>query len=50
MGKQKGIKIKLDNQGRIILPSCIRKELNFNKNEILYVYLTENGVFITKNV
>jgi len=39
---------RLDGQGRVILPSHIRKRLNLAKNSAVTIDMTEDGVILIK--
>ena len=49
LGNTRGLKIRLDNLGRIVIPMEFRKELNIKREDKLSIYLLEDGVYITKN-
>lgn len=46
--KISGIQRKLDKLGRIVLPSEYRKELGFEKQESLEIFLGVEGILIRK--
>lgn len=48
LGNTRGIKRPLDNLGRVVIPKEFRKELNFNKDDELQVFLLDDGIYITK--
>lgn len=48
LGETRGIKRKLDNLGRIVIPKEFRESLKFSKNEELEVYLLQDGIFVRK--
>lgn len=45
-GETIGLKRKLDNLGRIVLPSEFRKELGVGDKDEVEIYLLENGFFL----
>ena len=45
-GETIGLKRKLDNLGRIVLPSEFRKELGIEDKDEVEIYLLENGFFL----
>lgn len=49
LGNTRGLKRRLDNLGRIVIPMEFRKELNIKREDKLSIYLLEDGVYITKN-
>ena len=48
LGETKGIKRKLDNLGRVVLPKEFRESLKKNKNEEVEIYLLQEGIYIKK--
>lgn len=48
LGETKGIKRKLDNLGRVVLPKEFRESLKLNKNEEVEIYLLQEGIYIKK--
>lgn len=48
LGNTRGLKRRLDNLGRIVIPMEFRKELNIKREDKLSIYLLEDGVYITK--
>ena len=45
-GETIGLKRKLDNLGRIVLPSEFRKELGVGDKDEVEIFLLENGLFM----
>ena len=45
-GETIGLKRKLDNLGRLVLPKEFRKELSIEDKDEVEIFLTENGIFI----
>lgn len=50
LGDTKGISRKMDDLGRIVIPSEFRKELNINEDENPWIemFLVNDGVYIRK--
>ena len=48
LGNTRGIKRPLDNLGRIVIPKEFRKELNFNEDDELQVFLLDDGIYVAK--
>lgn len=48
LGETKGIKRKLDNLGRVVLPKEFRESLKLNKNDEVEIYLLQEGIYIKK--
>lgn len=48
LGETKGIKRRLDDLGRAVLPKEFRESLNFNKKEEVEIYLLQEGIYIKK--
>ena len=40
---------RIDELGRIVIPSDVRKTLNINTNDILDIYLNDNEIIINKH-
>lgn len=47
-GNTEGIKRKLDNLGRIVLPIEFRKELGLEPKDPVKIYLLKNGFYVEK--
>lgn len=45
----KGIIRHLDNLGRVVLPKEFRKELNFNEEDEIEIFLLQDGLFMRKS-
>ncbi len=45
-GETIGIKRKLDNLGRVVLPIEFRKELGINERDEVEIFLVKDGIFI----
>ena len=48
LGNTKGIIRHLDNLGRVVLPKEFRKELNFNEEDEIELFLLKNGIYLEK--
>ncbi len=48
LGETKGIKRKIDDLGRVVLPKEFREVLNLNKKEKVEIYLLQEGIYIKK--
>lgn len=48
LGETKGIKRKLDDLGRVVLPKEFRESLKLNKNDEVEIYLLQEGIYIKK--
>lgn len=48
LSKGRGIKRKMDNQSRLIIPIDFRRELNIKDNDTLEIILLEEGIYIKK--
>lgn len=48
LGNTRGIMRKLDDSGRLIMPSEFRRELNLNEFDWMEIFLLENGLYIRK--
>ncbi len=48
LGNTKGIIRHLDNLGRVVLPKEFRKELNFNEEDEIEIFLLKNGIYLQK--
>ncbi len=49
LGNTKGIIRHLDNLGRVVLPKEFRKELNFNEEDEIEIFLLQDGLFMRKS-
>lgn len=49
MIRDTGMKRKIDNLGRIVIPIEIRKRLNIEKNDELSIYLDRNFIMLRKD-
>lgn len=49
LGNTKGIIRHLDNLGRVVLPKEFRKELNFNEEDEIEIFLLKNGIYLQKS-
>lgn len=47
-GETKGLKRKLDNLGRVVIPVEFRKDLNINPLDEVEIFQTKDGIFIRK--
>lgn len=48
LGNTRGIKRTLDNLGRFVIPMEFRKELDFNEDDKLKIFLLNDGLYVTK--
>lgn len=48
LGETKGIKRRLDDLGRVVLPKEFRESLKLNKKEEIEIYLIQEGIYIKK--
>lgn len=48
LGNTLGITRHLDELGRVVIPKEFRKELNFNEEDVMEIFLLQNGVYIQK--
>lgn len=48
LGETKGIKRKLEDLGRVVLPKEFRESLKLNKNDEVEIYLLQEGIYIKK--
>ena len=47
-GNTKGVKRKIDELGRIVLPKEFRDELKLKEKDSVEIYLLENGFYVEK--
>ena len=48
LGDTIGLKRKIDNLGRIVLPKEFRNSLKLNEKDEVEIYLLKEGIFIKK--
>lgn len=48
LGETRGLKRKIDNLGRVVLPKEFRNSLKLNEKDEVEIYLLQDGIFIKK--